>query len=398
MPPLEQIPFTTAPKVHNMAWQAVSPTAITYSGRYMVHVQQWGVYILNVDTGAFEWISPVGKFAALFQQPKLAIEGDCWQSGVQIGVNPNTPKWIVIQGAPACEVVYPLSYPFLGSHAGSIQVCRMDGAFTPHLSYEGEIRASKVGRVNGIPVIVGDTAYIKQLDGATWTAVDLSTLTIIAEDLTSAPDPEYQPGVDGYAYTIVPVVPNPPPVPFPGPSSFIAYRNDQGVPPPAPWPPVIHIRVSVAPAPVAVATVALTSGGHNYTSAPTVTVHGGCGSGAVVTAHLGTGPDSDKVVSLSLDHPGSGYLVTPQLVFSGGGGTGASGSVTMPLQSDTVEFSANGVGIGAVTAPPYDIDWQADQTGQIKIVATLARGSNLYSDFVIITINDEPLQITAVLS
>jgi len=227
MPTLATIPFTTAPKVHNMAWPATSPTAITYSGRWIVHVQQWGCYMINADTGVFEWISPVGKIDATFQTPELAISGDCWQSGVAIGVNPTTAKWIVITGTPSCPVTFPLSYPFLGQAAGRIQVCRMDGAFAPHLSYVGEIRATTVGRVNTQPVVVGDTAYFKEITGTTWASVDLNTLTVTATGLGSAPGPSYQTDIDGYVYTISPVVPNPAPNPFPGPSSFVAIRSDQ---------------------------------------------------------------------------------------------------------------------------------------------------------------------------
>jgi lambda family phage minor tail protein L len=71
--------------------------------------------------------------------------------------------------------------------------------------------------------------------------------------------------------------------------------------------------------------------GSGYTSAPTVTVSGGGGSGAAITANLGTGANSDKVVSYTVTNGGSGYTSEPTLTVSGGGGTGAYARANVSL-------------------------------------------------------------------
>jgi len=69
--------------------------------------------------------------------------------------------------------------------------------------------------------------------------------------------------------------------------------------------------------------IALTSPGSGYTSAPTVTITGGGGSGAQAIALLSyTGGTVSEVIVLN---PGTGYTSAPTVAFSGGGGTGAAG-------------------------------------------------------------------------
>jgi hypothetical protein len=74
-------------------------------------------------------------------------------------------------------------------------------------------------------------------------------------------------------------------------------------------------------------TLALFNPGANYTTAPTVTLGGGVGSGVLVasaTATLGTPPvGSQSVTRVTITNPGSGYTTPPTVTFSGGGGTGA---------------------------------------------------------------------------
>lgn len=74
--------------------------------------------------------------------------------------------------------------------------------------------------------------------------------------------------------------------------------------------------------------VTVTSGGGNYTSAPTVTVYGGAGSGATFLATVADG----AVVNISVTDPGVDYLETDmvQLAFTGGGSdTSARGNATI---------------------------------------------------------------------
>jgi RHS repeat-associated protein len=66
----------------------------------------------------------------------------------------------------------------------------------------------------------------------------------------------------------------------------------------------------------------ITSG---YTSAPTVAIIGGGGSGATATAIL-TG---NSVSALTLTNAGSGYVSPPTVYFSGGGGSGAAAAAAL---------------------------------------------------------------------
>ncbi len=66
--------------------------------------------------------------------------------------------------------------------------------------------------------------------------------------------------------------------------------------------------------------VAITSGGTGYTSAPTVTFTGGGGSGATATATVANG----VVTAITLTNVGSGYTSAPTIQFAGGDGTGAA--------------------------------------------------------------------------
>jgi len=59
--------------------------------------------------------------------------------------------------------------------------------------------------------------------------------------------------------------------------------------------------------------------GSGYTSVPTVTITGGGGSGAAVTAVL----TSQKVTSFNITAAGSGYTTSPTITITGGGGSGA---------------------------------------------------------------------------
>lgn len=79
------------------------------------------------------------------------------------------------------------------------------------------------------------------------------------------------------------------------------------------------------PAIPATITLALTNGGSGYTSEPTVTLSGGSGAGAQITARVSGG----AVTALTLDNPGTGWTSAPQVNFTGGGGgTGAVATAT----------------------------------------------------------------------
>ncbi len=76
--------------------------------------------------------------------------------------------------------------------------------------------------------------------------------------------------------------------------------------------------------------VTLTSGGSGYTSAPSVAIVGGGGSGATATAAIANG----AVTEITLVNAGFGYTSAPTVTLSGGGGSGAK--ATASLAGETV--------------------------------------------------------------
>lgn len=100
----------------------------------------------------------------------------------------------------------------------------------------------------------------------------------------------------------------------------------------------------------------ITNAGTGYTSAPTVAISGGSGTGAVITATVSNG----SVTQLTVTNPGSGYVIgdTVTLMFSGGGGSAAAATITlMPF------------GISGLTVEVY--------TGRIWIARPLSNASTV---------------------
>lgn len=77
--------------------------------------------------------------------------------------------------------------------------------------------------------------------------------------------------------------------------------------------------------------IALTSGGTGYTSAPTVALTGGGGTGATATATVSGG----SVTGFTITNAGTGYTSAPAIAFTGGGGgSGAAATAVVGLQVD----------------------------------------------------------------
>jgi hypothetical protein len=90
-----------------------------------------------------------------------------------------------------------------------------------------------------------------------------------------------------------------------------------------------------------VTTIQVVEGGSGYTSAPTVLLTGGGGSGATAVAEVQGG----QVKSISITAPGSGYSSAPQVTLTGGGGVGAGAIAVMSgeVGEITVTYAGNGV-------------------------------------------------------
>lgn len=99
-----------------------------------------------------------------------------------------------------------------------------------------------------------------------------------------------------------------------------------------------YLNALALPAPGAaldfVAGVNIDSGGSGYTSAPTVTITGGGGSGATAVARIAGG----RVVGVDITSVGKGYSSAPTITFAGGAGAGARATAYL----NAPVFFANG--------------------------------------------------------
>ncbi|WP_313178975.1 phage tail tube protein [Stenotrophomonas sp.] len=78
--------------------------------------------------------------------------------------------------------------------------------------------------------------------------------------------------------------------------------------------------------------IEVTNGGTGYTSAPTVSITGGGGTGATATAIV----DSGSVIGVNITNPGTGYTSPPTVAFSGGAGTGAAATAERSTVAELV--------------------------------------------------------------
>jgi hypothetical protein len=116
----------------------------------------------------------------------------------------------------------------------------------------------------------------------------------------------------------------------------------------------------------------ITDGGHNYTSAPSVSVFGGSGTGAAFTAEVVDG----SVSQVKATAPGIGYLSTDSaiLVFSGGGqGTSAYGlGVTANGVITSLTLISGGSGFTGI--PSIVITPVAGGSGASAVVTSISGG------------------------
>lgn len=80
------------------------------------------------------------------------------------------------------------------------------------------------------------------------------------------------------------------------------------------------------------AALSLTAGGTGYTTAPTVAITGGNGTGATATATISGG----EVTGFNITNPGSGYTSTRTVALSGGAGSGAAATALLGAGDDFV--------------------------------------------------------------
>lgn len=123
---------------------------------------------------------------------------------------------------------------------------------------------------------------------------------------------------------------------------------------------------------------AVSNGGTGYTTAPTVALTGGGGTGATATAQVSGG----VVTGITITNPGSGYTSAPTVGFSGGGGgTGAVATVTVGLLANPVcaalpaicaKLLAHAVVDGPASTMQAAIDWRETLSSDRLIPVTPA--------------------------
>lgn len=79
-----------------------------------------------------------------------------------------------------------------------------------------------------------------------------------------------------------------------------------------------------------VSRITVVNQGSGYTSAPTITITGGGGSGATAIANISAG----RVASVVITNRGVGYTSTPSISISGGGGASATATAALSLVTD----------------------------------------------------------------
>lgn len=183
---------------HNMfEGQQIPGGSVAFSGKWLVHAQQWGAYA--IDTTKATWTGGSGTMVSPltvgpgFQPPAFcAGNGDTHQSAQWIVASPGTPKWVVT------------TEPSLGSFGqcsngkipSPLQVYQLGDA--TGLRYVGQAFAGNTFAAGSR--IIGDLLYANQ--GAMYAIVNLNDLTAPAGSTFTPPPFTPQPDIGGFTFTL----------------------------------------------------------------------------------------------------------------------------------------------------------------------------------------------------
>jgi len=130
-----------------------------------------------------------------------------------------------------------------------------------------------------------------------------------------------------------------------------------------------------------VQSVSVTTGGSNYTSAPTVSLASGAGTTATApsaTSTLGAPPaGAGTITAISIVTGGTGYTTAPLVTFTGGGGAGAVATTSLGTTFTITGFNITNAGKGYLDDPTVTLSAPTLPGGiQATAKATLGRGPN----------------------
>jgi hypothetical protein len=97
--------------------------------------------------------------------------------------------------------------------------------------------------------------------------------------------------------------------------------------------------------------VQLLTAGSGYTAAPSVTVSGGGGTGAVITTSL----SPQAISTITVVNGGYGYTELPTVEIAGGGGSGAEAVAVTNSKGQITEITVTNSGSGYISAPSVNI-------------------------------------------
>ncbi len=124
----------------------------------------------------------------------------------------------------------------------------------------------------------------------------------------------------------------------------------------------------------ALSSIIITNGGSGYTSAPTVAITGGGGTGATATAVISGG----VITSLTLSNGGSGYTSAPTIALTSGGGSGGAATAVLATRAvSSIAVSAAGSGYTAVPTVALTGGGGSGGTATAVLTATTVGSINL---------------------
>ena len=324
----------------------VASTRLVETGTYVV-VGSTVTQVVSKTATTITVASPVtassGTQVLQAIEYSVNFQNDGNTTGTSVVVTDVLPPGLGYAGVPASVTDVPSSAPAIGS---SGTITWTIGSLANGVS--GVRRFLAYGTVAGTYTNVATISDGSALN--TYNASDSATATFGALDpqkSTTTPSVVNQAPTNIAHYVIT--VHNPLATPATGvhaidnlPAGF-TYR---------PGSTVINGVASADPASRYVAGLLLTNGGSGYTSAPTVTISGGGGTGATAKAYVVGG----EVVSVVITNPGSGYTSAPSVSFSGGSGAGAAATAFLSTASTSPQWAGLTIAGGATLTIEFDAD------------------------------------------